>query len=137
GAYVLLASPSGALPKFLLQRVGEAKRTKNRMHLDIETPDVERLEGIGARRVDRHARTGHGSRWVVMAGPEGNECWVCDGGAGGGKQQHHEDHKLLHPPIPHHHALRTGPRQLPCGGPSPRVVSRGLGPGTCSPTLPA
>jgi Glyoxalase-like domain len=84
GAYVLLASPSGALPKFLLQRVGEAKRTKNRMHLDITTPDVERLEGIGARRVDRHARTGHGSRWVVRAGPEGNEFWVCDGGAGGG-----------------------------------------------------
>ena len=73
-AYVLLASPSGALPKFLLQRVGEAKLAKNRMHLDIETPDVdaevERLEGIGARRLDRHARTGHGSRWVVMADPE-------------------------------------------------------------------
>jgi len=88
GAYVLLASPSGALPKFLLQRVGEAKLTKNRMHLDIETPDVdaevERLEGIGARRTDRHARTEHGSRWVVMADPEGNEFCVCDGGVGGG-----------------------------------------------------
>ena len=85
GAYVLLASPSGALPKFLLQRV---KLAKNRMHLDIETPDVdaegERLEGIGARRLDRHARTEHGSRWVVMADPEGNEFCVCDGGAGGG-----------------------------------------------------
>jgi predicted enzyme related to lactoylglutathione lyase len=88
GAYVLLASPSGALPKFLLQRVGEAKLAKNRMHLDIETPDVdaevERLEGMGARRLDRHARTEHGSRWVVMADPEGNEFCVCDGGAGGG-----------------------------------------------------
>lgn len=88
GAYVLLASPSGALPRFLLQRVGEAKTAKNRMHLDIETPDVdaevERLEGIGARRLDRHARTGHGSRWVVMADPEGNEFCVCDAGAGGG-----------------------------------------------------
>ena len=88
GAYVLLASPSGALPKFLLQRVGEAKLTKNRMHLDIETPDVdaevERLEGIGARRLDRHARTEHGSRWVIMADPEGNEFCVCDGGPGGG-----------------------------------------------------
>jgi predicted enzyme related to lactoylglutathione lyase len=88
GAYVLLASPSGALPKFLLQRVGEARLTKNRMHLDIETSDVdaevERLEGIGARRLDRHARTEHGSRWVVMADPEGNEFCVCDGGTGGG-----------------------------------------------------
>jgi predicted enzyme related to lactoylglutathione lyase len=85
GAYVLLASPSGALPKFLLQRVGEAKLAKNRMHLDIETVDVdaevERLEAIGARRVEQDARTEHGSRWVVMADPEGNEFCVCDGGA--------------------------------------------------------
>ena len=87
GAYVLLASPSGALPKFLLQRVGEARLTKNRMHLDIETSDVdsevERLEGIGARPLERHARTEHGSRWVVMADPEGNEFCVCDDGADG------------------------------------------------------
>lgn len=86
GAYVLLASPSGALPKFLLQRVGEAKLTKNRMHLDIETSDVdvevERLEAIGARRIEQHARTEHGSRWVVMADPEGNEFCVCDSGTG-------------------------------------------------------
>jgi predicted enzyme related to lactoylglutathione lyase len=76
------------LPKFLLQRVGEAKLTKNRMHLDIETPDVdaevERLEGIGACRLVQHARAEHGSRCVVMADPEGNEFCVCDGGAGGG-----------------------------------------------------
>jgi predicted enzyme related to lactoylglutathione lyase len=86
GAYVLLASPSGALPKFLLQRVGEAKLAKNRMHLDIETPEVdaevERLEAIGARRIEQHARTEHGSRWVVMADPEGNEFCVCDSGVG-------------------------------------------------------
>jgi len=88
GAYVLLSSPSGALPKLLLQRVGEAKLTKNRMHLDIETRDVdaevERLERIGARRLDPHPRAEHGSRWVVMTDPEGNEFCVCDGGTGGG-----------------------------------------------------
>jgi predicted enzyme related to lactoylglutathione lyase len=84
GSYVLLASPSGALPKLLLQRVSEPKATKNRMHLDIETPDVDaevlRLEGIGATRVEPGARIEHGSRWVIMADPEGNEFCVCDGG---------------------------------------------------------
>jgi hypothetical protein len=29
------------LPKLLLQHVDEPKRVKNRMHLDIETPDVD------------------------------------------------------------------------------------------------
>jgi predicted enzyme related to lactoylglutathione lyase len=85
GNYVLLASRSGALPELLLQRVGEPKATKNRMHLDIETPDVdsevERLETIGARRIEDESRVEHGNRWVVMADPEGNEFCVCDGGA--------------------------------------------------------
>jgi predicted enzyme related to lactoylglutathione lyase len=85
--YVLLASNTGALPKLLLQRVGEAKKAKNRMHLDIETGDVDgevtRLEALGARRLEAEARHEHGSRWVVMADPEGNEFCVCDGGQGG------------------------------------------------------
>jgi predicted enzyme related to lactoylglutathione lyase len=84
--YVLLASTNGGLPKLLLQRVDEPKATKNRMHLDIETPDVDaevqRLEGIGARRIEQAARVEHGSRWVIMADPEGNEFCVCDAGAG-------------------------------------------------------
>jgi predicted enzyme related to lactoylglutathione lyase len=86
GNYVVLVSPSGTLPKLLLQRVGEPKATKNRMHLDIETPDVDaevtRLEGIGARRVESQARTEYGNRWVIMTDPEGNEFCVCDGGQG-------------------------------------------------------
>jgi predicted enzyme related to lactoylglutathione lyase len=87
GSYVLLASPSGELPKLLLQRVGEPKAVKNRMHLDIETADIDtevkRLEAIGAHRLEQDARMEHGSRWVIMADPEGNEFCVCDGGAGG------------------------------------------------------
>jgi predicted enzyme related to lactoylglutathione lyase len=86
GNYVLLVSPSGALPKLLLQRVEEGKAGKNRMHLDIETPDIDaeaqRLEGIGARRLESSVRSEHGSRWMIMADPEGNEFCVCDGGAG-------------------------------------------------------
>jgi predicted enzyme related to lactoylglutathione lyase len=84
GNYVLLVSPSAALPKLLLQRVAEAKVTKNRMHLDIETPDVDaeatRLEGLGARRIEPEVRIEHGTRWVVMADPEDNEFCVCNGG---------------------------------------------------------
>jgi predicted enzyme related to lactoylglutathione lyase len=85
GNYVLLGSPSGALPNLLLQRVSEPKAAKNRMHLDIETPDVdaevERLEGIGAQRLEEQARTEHGSRWVIMVDPENNEFCVCDAGS--------------------------------------------------------
>jgi predicted enzyme related to lactoylglutathione lyase len=68
------------LPKLLLQRVDEAKAGKNRMHLDIDSPDVDgevaRLEGLGARRLEADARTEFNSRWVVMADPEGNEFCV-------------------------------------------------------------
>ena len=53
GNYVLLVPTDGGPPKLLLQAVTETKTTKNRMHLDIETPDVDaeviRLESLGAR----------------------------------------------------------------------------------------
>ena len=82
GNYVLLLSKTGALPKLLLQHVDEVKAGKNRMHLDIDTGDVEgevaRLESIGARRLEAAARSEHGSTWVVMTDPEGNEFCVCD-----------------------------------------------------------
>ena len=64
GNYVLLVSPSGALPKLFLQRVEEAKATKNRMHLDIETPDVDaeatRLESLGGRRIEPRSESNTG-----------------------------------------------------------------------------
>jgi predicted enzyme related to lactoylglutathione lyase len=86
GNYVLLFSPSGTLPKLLLQRVGEPKAGKNRMHLDIEVREVEtevsRLEAIGAHRSESEPRTEHGTTWVIMVDPEGNEFCVCDGGQG-------------------------------------------------------
>jgi predicted enzyme related to lactoylglutathione lyase len=84
GNYVMLVSKDGAVPKILLQRVPEAKSAKNRMHLDIETRDVDgevaRLESIGARRLDPEPHLEHGSRWFLMADPEGNEFCVCDAG---------------------------------------------------------
>jgi predicted enzyme related to lactoylglutathione lyase len=87
GTYVLLVDEDGGRPKLLLQGVPEPKAVKNRMHFDIETADIEaeagRLEGLGARRVDADPHHEHGSSWIVMADPEGNEFCVCDAGAGG------------------------------------------------------
>jgi len=56
------------------------------MHFDIETPtvdeEVERLEALGGLRIADDAIEEHGSRWVVMVDPEGNEFCVCNAGAG-------------------------------------------------------
>jgi predicted enzyme related to lactoylglutathione lyase len=85
GNYVVLVAPDGDTPKLLLQAVTEPKTTKNRMHFDIETPHVDaevaRLEALGARRLEAEARHEHGTTWVVLADPEGNEFCVCDGGS--------------------------------------------------------
>ena len=60
---------------------GDTRKTvKNRVHLDLTTtPDdrdaeIERLLGLGARRVDI-GQTGEES-WDVLADPEGNEFCV-------------------------------------------------------------
>ncbi len=83
GTYFLLLPPEGqAGPQLLLQRVPEPKTGKNRMHLDIHTPDIEeeaaRLHGLGATRVRAEPLSEHGSSWILMQDPEGNEFCVCD-----------------------------------------------------------
>ncbi|HZA87909.1 MAG TPA: VOC family protein [Acidimicrobiales bacterium] len=91
GSYVLLVDEHGGRPKLLLQGVPEAKAVKNRMHFDIEIPDIEseaaRLESLGARRVDSEPHHEHGSNWIVMTDPEGNEFCVCDADTGGSPQE--------------------------------------------------
>jgi predicted enzyme related to lactoylglutathione lyase len=85
GAYVMLLPNGRPGPKLLLQQVPEAKSVKNRMHLDIDAVDIEaeasRLEALGARRVEPDQLHEHGTNWILMADPEGNEFCVCDGGA--------------------------------------------------------
>ena len=85
GAYVALYQRQGTGPKLLLQRVTEPKATKNRMHLDIETADIEmeadRLTGLGARRINDGTCSEHGSTWILMADPEDNEFCICDNGS--------------------------------------------------------
>lgn len=84
GSYVALHPIDGHGPKLLLQRVDERKTVKNRMHLDIDTRDIEteshRLEALGATRVQPATITEFGTTWILMTDPEGNEFCVCDGG---------------------------------------------------------
>jgi len=87
GSYVLLL-PHGAEatgPQLLLQRVPEPKQTKNRMHFDIHVADIEaeasRLVELGAERVQPEQLSEHGTTWVLLRDPEGNEFCVCDAGS--------------------------------------------------------
>jgi predicted enzyme related to lactoylglutathione lyase len=84
GAYVVLFPDGGPGPKLLLQRVDEPKAGKNRMHFDIEVADIQaeadRLVALGAVQVSEAPYREHGSTWLLMTDPEGNEFCVCDGG---------------------------------------------------------
>jgi len=70
------AAGVGGLSIDVLQ-VPEAKAGKNRLHLDLRADgttteqELERLLGLGARRVD--VGQGPDVSWVVLADPEGNE----------------------------------------------------------------
>lgn len=69
-------------PRMLFQQVPEAKTVKNRMHLDLRTPDGEiDLAAFRASLVERGAtEIGGGQqgphRWITLADPEGNEFCV-------------------------------------------------------------
>ncbi len=77
---VSLAPEGGAAPDIDVVRVPERKTLKNRLHLDLradgstQRQEVERLIGLGARRVD--IGQGPDVSWVVLADPEGNEFCV-------------------------------------------------------------
>ncbi|HUW78711.1 MAG TPA: VOC family protein [Candidatus Nanopelagicaceae bacterium] len=81
--YYSILDPAGSRPKVILQRVPEARTTKNRLHLDLHVPDIEiesqRLLRIGASRIDQIPIEEAGAVWIRMADPEGNEfCLVRD-----------------------------------------------------------
>jgi hypothetical protein len=76
---VEVAGPPGSGPSLTFVPVPEAKSVKNRLHIDVnpvgcdQEQEVERLIGLGARRID----IGQGEQsWVVLADPEGNEFCV-------------------------------------------------------------
>jgi hypothetical protein len=65
-------------PDILFLKVPDEKVSKNRLHFDLRPTDqaaqVERLIGLGAKRVD--IGQGDDVTWVVLADPEGNEFCV-------------------------------------------------------------
>jgi predicted enzyme related to lactoylglutathione lyase len=74
---VALARDEHSFPGLIFVPVPEAKRVKNRIHIDLNPDDqaaeVDRLLALGATRAD----VGQGDvRWVVLADPEGNEFCV-------------------------------------------------------------
>ncbi|MGN6302278.1 MAG: VOC family protein [Angustibacter sp.] len=81
-----IVDPDGVGPRLFFQKVPEGKAVKNRLHLDLRISDpqtspqerdeavmaaVERLEGLGARRLEW--RFEEGKHFMVMQDVEGNE----------------------------------------------------------------
>jgi predicted enzyme related to lactoylglutathione lyase len=67
--------PADGLPRLYFTTVPEAKRAKNRLHLDLLPPgeqqaELVRLQALGARVL---ADQPPGAGWIVLADPEGNE----------------------------------------------------------------
>jgi hypothetical protein len=77
---VEIADPAGGGPSLTFVPVPDEKKSKNRLHIDVnptgcdQEQEVERLIGLGASRAD--VGQGEGQSWVVLADPEGNEFCV-------------------------------------------------------------
>jgi predicted enzyme related to lactoylglutathione lyase len=73
-----LLDPRGSGIEIGFQRVPEPKTLKNRVHLDLHTPDeeaeAERIEALGATRLYRSEDPE--DVFIVLADPEGNEFCV-------------------------------------------------------------
>ena len=71
----------GERPTLLLQRVPEPHREKNRVHLDLDVPDldaaVRRVQGLGGHKLRQLNE--YDFQWVVMADPDGNEFCLVQG----------------------------------------------------------
>ena len=65
----------GERPSLLLQRVPERHREKNRVHIDLDVPDldaaVSRVQELGGSKL--RELNEYGIKWAVMADPDGNE----------------------------------------------------------------
>jgi predicted enzyme related to lactoylglutathione lyase len=80
GIYLSLVPADGPGMEVLLQRTGDEKAGKNRVHLDLRTPDmdaeVERVTALGATAGTDQPIDEDGWRWHVLADPDGNEFCV-------------------------------------------------------------
>jgi predicted enzyme related to lactoylglutathione lyase len=87
GPYRSIQPESGAGIDVLLQRVPDVKRQKNRLHLDLRTPDLEaevrRVLDLGATLLTSQPVAEDGWYWHILADPDGNEfCVLQPPGAG-------------------------------------------------------
>jgi|RhiMethySRZTD1v2_1073278.scaffolds.fasta_scaffold2850688_1 hypothetical protein len=61
-------------PTLMFLQVPEPRTGKNRLHVDLATADwsaeVDRLVGLGAKRLDEHNE--YGTHWLTLTDPEGN-----------------------------------------------------------------
>jgi predicted enzyme related to lactoylglutathione lyase len=75
-----LQPESGVGIDVLLQRVPDVKSQKNRLHLDLRTPDldveVRRVLDLGATLLTREPVAEDGWLWHILADPDGNEFCV-------------------------------------------------------------
>ncbi len=73
------SNPDG-YPDLLFIKTAGVKINKNRVHLDLRPDDqlaeVQRLEQMGATRIEIGQSEDPDTTWVVMADPEGNEFCV-------------------------------------------------------------
>ena len=71
---------SDGYPDLLFIKTPDKKSSKNRMHLDLrpdnQSEEVERLEKLGAKRIEIGQSDDLATTWIVMADPEGNEFCV-------------------------------------------------------------
>jgi predicted enzyme related to lactoylglutathione lyase len=78
--YLSLVPADGEGAEILLQRVPEPKHSKNRLHLDLRTRDLEaevgRVTGLGAVVLTAEPVNEGGWRWHILADPDGNEFCV-------------------------------------------------------------
>lgn len=70
GEWSVGSIPGAPFEALVLAPVPEPKTVKNRIHWDVDTPDLAALVGAGAVVVRPRDET---IRWTVLADPEGNE----------------------------------------------------------------
>jgi predicted enzyme related to lactoylglutathione lyase len=82
GPYRSLVPASGEGIEVLLQQVSDAKHGKNRVHLDLRTPDLQaevaRVIALGASQLTSEPIFEDGWRWHTLADTEGNEFCVLE-----------------------------------------------------------
>ena len=68
--------------QLLLQRTGDPRPAKNRLHLDLRTrelgSEVERIAAAGGVLITPEPTAEFGFRWQVLADPDGNELCVVE-----------------------------------------------------------